>query len=48
MRAGQELQNVKWAAEGMVKGRFAEYSMTSGHTLVAGGMLVPREAHEQS
>jgi|GEM_PF-953635 len=37
-----EMQIAKWTAEGMVKGVIAEYSMTCGHTLVAGGMLVSR------
>ena len=37
-----EMQVVKWTAEGMVKGVKTEYSMTYGHTLVAGDMFVSR------
>ena len=38
-----ETQIVKWTAEGTVKSRMAEYSVTRGHALVAGDMLVSRK-----
>ena len=38
-----EMRIVKWTAEGMVKGDFAEYSVTCAHTLVARDMLVSRK-----
>ncbi len=42
-----ELQIAKWTAEGAVKGRRkeAEYSVTWGHTSVAGNMMVFRKEH---
>lgn len=39
-----EMRTVKWTTEGMVKARKpGEYSMTSGHTSVAGSMMVLRQ-----
>lgn len=40
-----EMQFIKWTAEGMVKGDDPEYSMTCGHTSVAGNMLVFRREY---
>lgn len=37
-----EMQFIKWTAEGMVKGCGSEYSMTWGHTSVAGNIIVFR------
>lgn len=42
LRKGEK-QVIKWTAEGTVKCREAEYSVTCGHTLVVGDMKVSRK-----
>ncbi len=43
-----EMQIAKWTAEGAVKGSNAEYSVTCGHTSVAGDMMVFRQVYGDS
>ena len=45
LRAGSKCGLSQWSAEGVVKGKFAEYSMTWAHTSVAKDMLVSYRVH---